>query len=275
MALYPSADQVAPAKPGVLRRLTGWAKRRLLPESATQPRIRARLAILHSAAGRGSLFNFFLRSSSLESHFWVSTSGVVEQYVDTDVRADANYLANPFAISIETESSPSATEPWPPDQFAALVELLVWICITHQIPAIKATAWNGTGIGWHIQFGSPGKWTPVAKSCPGPARIRQMPALTAAVNARLNGTVPPPPPTPTPPTSTEEPLMVTPDDERKIRAIVSDEMNKVRGDVWVTADLVEKRYGSLRGWLAAIGAKLKVTRADAAAGDTYANPPKG
>ena len=65
--------------------------------------------------------------------------------------------------------------------------------------------------------------------------------------------------------------MVTADDEKKIRAIIRDELNVVRGDVWTTADIVEKRYGSLRGWLAAIAAKLGVSREEAAAQDTYAN----
>jgi hypothetical protein len=182
MALYPEANQ-ADRKAGLVKRV--WAKvtRRLLPESATQPRIRPRVVILHSAAGRGSLYRFFLNSSNLESHFWVSSTGEVEQYMDTEVRADANLKANGFAVSIETESSPAATEPWPSPQYEALVRLVRWICDTHGIPKAKVTKWDGTGIGWHIQFGAPGPWTPVSKSCPGPARIRQMPALISAVGA--------------------------------------------------------------------------------------------
>jgi len=172
VALYPEAKRTE-RKAGILRRL--------LPESRTQGRIWPRVVIMHSAAGRGSLYNFFLRSSNLESHFWVGTDGTVEQYIDTNVRADANNKANGFAISIETESSRSATEPWPPAQFEAIINLVRWCCDTHGIPKIKCPRWDGTGIGWHIQFGAPGPWTPVAKSCPGPARIRQMPTLIAAV----------------------------------------------------------------------------------------------
>ena len=42
----------------------------------------------------------------------------------------------------------------------------------------------GSGIGWHVMFGAPGPWTPVAKSCPGPARVAQardeiIPAIVA------------------------------------------------------------------------------------------------
>lgn len=75
------------------------------------------------------------------------------------------------------------------------------------------------------------------------------------------------------PTQHQEALMVTPEDEKKIRTIIREEMNEVRGDVWVTADIVEKRYGSLRGWLKAIADKLGVTRDEAAAADTYVNKP--
>lgn len=171
--------------------LCPFAERKLLPESATQPHIVARAVILHSAAGRGSLYNFFRTSSSLESHFWVSEKGVIEQYVDTGRRADANRNANGFAISIETESSPAATEPWNAVQFMAIVRLVRWCCTEHRIPARNIPAWDSSGIGWHVQFGAPGPWTPVAKSCPGPARIRQMPSLVAAVAAADHGTPPP------------------------------------------------------------------------------------
>lgn len=180
--------------------LCPFATHKLLPESRTQPGIVPRVVIMHSAAGRGSLYNFFRTSSSLESHFWVSEKGVIEQYIDTATRADANRNANGFAISIETESSPSATEPWNPVQLAAIVRLVRWCCTEHRIPVRQTPAWDSSGIGWHIQFGAPGPWTPVAKSCPGPARIRQMPALIAAVAGA-------PKPTPAPPAKPEGFLM--------------------------------------------------------------------
>jgi hypothetical protein len=161
--------------------LCPFAVNKLLPESATQPAIVPRIVILHSAAGRGSLYNFFKNSSSLESHFWVSSTGVIEQYMDTGVRADANRNANGFAVSIETESSPEATERWTPEQAAAIVRLTDWLCSAYAIPRRLCDRWDGSGIGYHVQFGAPGPWTPVAKSCPGPARIAQMPEIIAAV----------------------------------------------------------------------------------------------
>lgn len=150
-----------------------FARQLLLPESHTQPRINPRIAILHSAAGKGSLYRFFLTSSNLESHFWVGEDGTIEQYMDTEVRADANLHANGYAVSIETESTPAATERWTPAQAASIERLLLWLCDVHPIGRRQCAEPAGTGIGWHIMFGSPGPWTPVSKSCPGPARILQ------------------------------------------------------------------------------------------------------
>jgi hypothetical protein len=193
----------------------------LLPESATQPRIVARAVVLHSAAGKGSLYKFFRDSSSLESHFWVGERGQIEQYIDTGHRADANRNANGFAISIETESTVAATERWNPTQAAAIVRLVTWICDEHHIPKRKIPTWDGSGIGWHIQFGSPGPWTPVSKSCPGPARVKQVPEIIAAVAGHPTN------PAPTPPTDTEEPIMATQADKDAIRTIVREELKPV------------------------------------------------
>jgi hypothetical protein len=168
------------------------AKLRLLPENQTQARIAPRVAILHSVGGASSPYQHFLNGSDLESTFGVLWDGTVEQYVDTIVRADANYKANPFAISIETVNSPHHggrwdDDPWSPEQVASITRLLHWICKTHGIPARRVERWDGSGIGWHIQFGTPGWWTPVAKACPGRRRIQQfnqiiIPALTGAYN---------------------------------------------------------------------------------------------
>lgn len=172
--------------------LCPFADHKLLPENESQPRIEPRIAIAHSAAGSGSLYRFFLNGSNLESHFWISKTGIIEQYMDTNVRADANLKANAFAVSIETESSIAATEPWTDAQVKALIRLLDWLCDTH--PAIlrrQCPAWDAAGLGWHIMFGAPGPWTPVAKSCPGPARIKQMQTviIPAVIKAGANITL--------------------------------------------------------------------------------------
>lgn len=149
------------------------AVKRLIPPGANDPRITARVAILHVDAGNTrDLYDYFAtRSGGVESHFQVALDGTVFQYRDTAYEADANYLANPFAVSIETQGYGEGE--WSPQQIQALVELLTWLRDTHNIPLRKCPTWDGTGVGYHIQFGTPGKWTPTAKSCPGPRRIQQ------------------------------------------------------------------------------------------------------
>ncbi len=202
--------------------LCPFAVHKLLPETdgdgfGDQPRISPRIAILHSAAGYGSLYGWFRHSSNLESQFWISLDGVIEQYGLTTIRCDANLYANSFAVSIETESSRSATEPWTEAQVKAIIRLLDWLCREH--PAIRrqlATSWNGTGIGWHTMWGSPSNWTPVAKSCPGPARIVQTRDRIIPAVASL-GSLPAPHPNP------PEEIDMTPAEMKKLFNDVLDE----------------------------------------------------
>ncbi len=153
--------------------LCPFAVQRLIPPGVNDPPIVPRVAILHvDGGGALSLFKFFRdRSGGIESHFHVTWNGKIEQYRDTDWEADANHLANPFAISIETQGF--ATGRWTAKQSAAIKELLLWLNKEHGIPLVKCPAWDGAGVGYHIQFGTPGKWTPSKKSCPGPLRIEQ------------------------------------------------------------------------------------------------------
>jgi N-acetyl-anhydromuramyl-L-alanine amidase AmpD len=155
-----------------------FAANKLIAPGSNDPRIQPRVAILHVDAGNAeSLYDYFKnRSGGIESHFHIKKSGEIEQYRDTDFQADANHNANDFAISIETQGYGSGE--WTPAQVESIKKLLVWLNKTH--PAIrlqKAPAWDGTGVGYHVQFGAPGAWTPVAKSCPGPDRIRQFEAV--------------------------------------------------------------------------------------------------
>lgn len=150
-----------------------FAIKRPLSENHTQGRIKPRAVVLHTAVSSAdSLYNFFQYNSDLESHFYVSEEGRIEQYMDTEIMADANKNANSFAVSIETEDG-AKIRPWTPVQLDALVRLVTWICDTHGIPKRQIPTAYGSGIGWHVQFGAPGPWTPVAKSCPGQPRIDQ------------------------------------------------------------------------------------------------------
>ncbi len=127
-----------------------------------------RVVIFHVTAGLGDA----APHDGLEWHFEVSLSGAIEQGVDTNQQAAANYKANPFAISIETEGLGDGE--WTAAQLDSLVLLSEWAMANHPlILRQRCPTWDGSGFGYHVMFGAPGPWTPVAKSCPGPNRIRQ------------------------------------------------------------------------------------------------------
>lgn len=162
-----------PQPPEVDMALCPFATRKLIAPGSSDPRITARAVVLHvDAGGAASLFDFFRdRSGGVESHFHITWTGTIEQYRDTGYQADANYRANDFAISIETQGFGGGT--WNKRQIASIGRLLLWLHETHGIPLEEILTWDGTGVGYHVQFGAPGPWTPVAKSCPGPNRITQ------------------------------------------------------------------------------------------------------
>lgn len=176
---------------------------RPIPAATRQPRITPRAIILHSAAGKGSLYQWWLTNPrGLESHLWIAENGTTEQYVPFNIRADANGAANSFAISIETESTKYATEPWTQAQVDRLIAVLDWVCRTYSIPRRLMTHPTDSGIAWHVQFGAPGPWTGVAKVCPGPARIAQVKSVIVPRLQALTGAKPAPSPSKPAPTPT-------------------------------------------------------------------------
>lgn len=162
---------------------------RPLSEDKRQPNHKKTLVIVHSAAGKGSLFNFFENRSDLESTFWVSLGGDREQYLDSLRRADANKSANGLAISIENEDHGDPdNEPMPDAQVQANIDIINWAIEeeAHDIARCLATSPSGTGVGYHTMWGAPSSWTPVAKTCPGRRRIEQfysdiLPEITKGV----------------------------------------------------------------------------------------------
>lgn len=171
-----------------------FAEWRPLPQNSKQPRITPRSVILHSAVdGKASdLWSFFSRSA-LESHFYVRADGHVVQYMDTQVRADANNKANAFAVSIETDDNGNPNvQPWTDAQVIAIIKLVSWICDTHGIPKTQCPTWDKPGIGWHSMWGAPSPWTPYkGKTCPGTVRIKQ---IKDQILPALAHTSPKPPP---------------------------------------------------------------------------------
>lgn len=138
--------------------------------------------ILHTDAGNSaSLYNYFNGpSGGIESHFHIPKKNPVEQYRDTGYEADANLKANSFWVnglrfgflSVETQGLES--DPWNDYQLAEIKKLILWARSVHRDIVLRVCPGPfSAGIGYHTMFGSPGPWTPVAKSCPGPLRIKQ------------------------------------------------------------------------------------------------------
>lgn len=150
--------------------LCPFAEHKLIPPGSNDPAIVPRVAILHVAVTDAwSLFDFFRdRSGGVESHFYITWRGKIEQYRDTEYEADANYRANPFAVSIETQGWGGGK--WNAKQLASIKRLLVWLQDEHAIPLRECKTWSGSGLGYHSAFAP---WSNVVKSCPGPHRIQQ------------------------------------------------------------------------------------------------------
>ena len=160
--------------PGVIHALIN-------PEATSQPKIKPRTQILHSQSGPSRtpwdrLVAFMRRSDiTLECHFLVNLDGTVVQCMPTNVRADCNYKANPFAISYETQDNgypANEKEPWTPAQAEALANVVAAVGHKYGIPYTSPANYLDAGVGYHSQFP---EWSVYkGKTCPGAARIRQM-----------------------------------------------------------------------------------------------------
>lgn len=159
------------------------------------PPIIAMGAILHVDSGNSnSLFAYFNGpSKGIESHFFVKSNGIVEQYRDTAFEADANLKANQFMkdghrygyVSIETQGHDEGL--WAGAQLASIKKLLRWLSETHDFPLVKCKTPTSPGVGYHTLFGAPGPWTPAAKTCPGADRIRQFDSILVPWMASESG----------------------------------------------------------------------------------------
>lgn len=162
-----------------------FADTKLIPAGSNDPRLDVVVgAVCHVAVSEAtSLFDYFKnRSGGIESHFYITLTGRIEQYRDTQYEADAQLNGNSFSrngkvagyVSIETAGMGGGK--WNSKQLAALRRLLLWLAETHDFPLSKCTTPTDPGVGYHTMWGAPSAWTPVAKSCPGPERIKQFDA---------------------------------------------------------------------------------------------------
>jgi hypothetical protein len=156
----------------------GATKMELQPESDAQPAIRPTQLIFHSIVAPWAprrTYEFWRDISALESHFGVGYDGDIAQYIGTETRADANAAANrrpdgTGAISCETASNTSASDPWTAAQVEELIRLGMWAHQRHEIPLRICRSWSDPGFGYHSMFP---QWSTSGTACPGPARIKQ------------------------------------------------------------------------------------------------------
>lgn len=139
------------------------------------------------------IFEYWRDSSSLESHFGLGYEGDLGQYIGTETRADANAGANrradgTGAVSIETASNTSGTDPWTAAQIEQLIRLGVWLHQRHGIPLRICRTHNDPGFGYHSMFP---QWSTSGTACPGNARIKQFREVVfPGIVARATGQTP-------------------------------------------------------------------------------------
>lgn len=171
----------------------GATKYELQPESDSQPAIRPTQFIVHSIIAPWTakrIYEYWRDSSNLESHFGLGYAGDLGQYIGTETRADANYQANrrpdgTGAVSVETASNTSGTDPWKAEQVEQLIRLGVWMHKRHGIPLRICRTHDDPGYGYHRLHP---EWAVSGTACPGDARVKQFrevvfPTIVARVAA--------------------------------------------------------------------------------------------
>lgn len=157
------------------------AIRKNIPPGNNDPKIIPVGLVYHVRDGVGpSLYPYFSGpSGGIESTWYIRYDGTVEQYRDSLYEADANGKGNSWVVggkryglhSVETEGREKGK--WTAEQIQSLKDLTVWDAKYHGWPLQLCPDWNGPGVGYHVMFGAPGPWTNVAKTCPGPDRVKQ------------------------------------------------------------------------------------------------------
>jgi len=148
-----------------------------LPDHGGEPAISVRSFFHHSIVGSGAgAWGYFANKTNLESTFIVLKSGYFWQCMSLGEQADAQYHANDWGASAETEDDGDPnTDPWTAEQIGTIV-WLTWE-VERLCPGMALrilTTWDGSGFGYHSQFGAPSNLTPaVGKTCPGTIRKRQ------------------------------------------------------------------------------------------------------
>ena len=132
--------------------------------------------VLHVQAGNGGLSGWFNNPTSrASSTWWVSKTGVLEQYVDADLCAWAQGTGNGEYNSVETEGYP--TEALTAAAEATLARLYAWGATVYRWPRLVSDRPGYPGFGWHgMGAAAWGGHT----GCPGDLRKNRRPAILAA-----------------------------------------------------------------------------------------------
>ena len=108
--------------------------------------------VLHHQAGDGSLYQFFNNpASQVSAHFWVSKTGVIEQYADTARVTWHGRDLNSNWVGVETEGCGKAphAEPMTEAMIAALARIYAEGARRHGWPNQLASSNGGRGFGYH------------------------------------------------------------------------------------------------------------------------------
>jgi peptidoglycan hydrolase-like protein with peptidoglycan-binding domain len=149
----------------------------------------------HVVVGNGSPYQTFATAISPKrrfAHFWVSKTGVIEQYAETYYKSWAQADGNSLYWAVETEGFPE--EPYTDAQLASLAKIHAFL----EAPDKIANSPGQPGVGTHYMGGA--AWG--GHSCPDPqGKEGSGPRSKARADiiARANATNPPPAkPGPTP-----------------------------------------------------------------------------
>jgi hypothetical protein len=136
--------------------------------------------VLHVQAGNNSPFGWFNKASSqASSDFWVSKTGVIEQYVNTGVDYSWTQAAgNPYYASVETEGHPS--EPLTAAQVEGVAKIYAWGHTEFGWPLVVVDSTTAHGLTYH---GIGGKAWGGHPACPGDLRKAQRADIMAAATA--------------------------------------------------------------------------------------------
>ena len=154
--------------------------------------------VLHHQAGNGSLYSFFNNpASKVSAHFWVSKSGLIEQYVDTAKVSWHGRDLNSNWVGVETEGCAAAphAEPMTDAMFNALVRLYREGNRRHGWPNQLASSNGGRGFGYHRMA--------VNTACPCDVRLGRRAAILSAAFSGASA----PPPSSSPPSTGTAPRM--------------------------------------------------------------------